>query len=178
MALRYLLALFAFLVASPAFAQGGSESITLTAERVEAVIAAFAPMRAELRELDESFGSDADANNYSSQLQALAIAGGVSGAVDSAAQENGFASFLDWVNHTNAVLIAHVFAANASKMDAEMQQALAQIDSQPGMSDAQKEQMKQMLMQSMAAVDAARPPEENIAAVMPYHDQIEAILAE
>jgi hypothetical protein len=178
MATRLLVVLAAILFAAPSLAQTpGLPNVVLTPARVETAVAAYPPMRDRLAEFDDEFDGYGDADTLASSLQALALAGVASGALNAAAQDNGFADFMDWVSTTNAVFMAHAFAEHPG-MDAEMQQALDQIDSQPGLSAAQKEQMKQMLMQSMGTLEAIRPPDENIAAVAPYHDAIEAMLAE
>jgi hypothetical protein len=177
--LRIVLVLLAFALAAPLRAQtmGDLQAVELTPERVEAVIAAYPPMRARLEEMDARFGSEGDADSVASQLQALAIAGGVPGVLDAAAVEVGFAGFMDWLGTTYAVLYAHAFARQP-EMDSQMQQALAQIETSPGLSAAQKEQMKAAMLQSMGAVQAMRPSDQNVAAVAPYADEIEALLGE
>ena len=177
MAARIWLVLLSIFVAQPALGQTPAPGVALTPARVETVIAAYPLMRAELEELDTGFDDSADADSVASSLQALALAGGVNAALNSAAVENGFADFMDWVTITQAVFLAHAFAQNGG-MDAQVQEALDSIDSQPGLTAAQKEQMKAMILQSMGVVDQMRPPDENVAAVGPYHDQIELMLQE
>jgi hypothetical protein len=180
-ALKALRALFAVAVMIASAAPSGAQApalaeVALTPERVETVIAAFPQMRTRLEEMDAQFDSGA-ADDVASQLQALALLGSTQGALNSAAIGLGFADFLDWLATTNAVFMAHAFAKSPD-MDAQMQQTLAQIDSQPGLSAEQKQQMKSAIHQSMGALQTMRPPEENIAAVEPYSAKIEAMLKE
>ncbi len=177
MAVRLWLVLLSFLAAQPAFAQTALSDVELTTARVETVIAAYPLMRVRMEELDSEFEGSADAGAAASSLQTLALAGGVSGALNSAAAENGFADFMDWVTTTHAVFLAHAFAQDGG-MDAQVQDALDNIDRQPGLSAAQKEQMKAMILQSMGVIEQVRPPDGHIAAVAPYHDQIEQMLRE
>jgi hypothetical protein len=178
MVARLLLVLAAFLFAAPSTAQTpGLADVALTPARVETVITAYPLMRSRLAELDQEFEGYGDADSLASSLQALALAGAASGALNAAAQDHGFADFMDWVSTTNAVFVAHAFAQHPG-LNAEVQAALDGIDSQPGLSAAQKEQMKAMILQSMGTLDAMRPPDENIAAVASHHDEIEAMLQE
>jgi hypothetical protein len=175
MSLRLVCVFLASLFAASSSAQTSLPSVVLTPERVEAIVTSFVPLRDRLRELGAEFETAGDAGKYSAQLQALAMMGAASSVFDDAAREYGFADFQDWVATTNSVILAHAFAQNP-EMDADVQQALDQIDSQQGMSAEQKEQMKAMILQSMGAIETMRPPEENIAAVAPYAAEIEAML--
>lgn len=177
MVVRLCLILLSFFVAQPTLAQTSLPDVSLTSVRVEAVITAYPLMRERLETLDAEFDDVDDADSVASSLQALAIFGSANSALNSAAQDNGFADFMDWLSATNAVVMAHAFGQNGG-MDAQMQEALEGIDNQSGLSDAQKEQMKAMILQSMGVIETMRPPEENIAAVEPYHDAIEAMLEE
>jgi hypothetical protein len=178
MAMRLLFVLAAILFIAPSLAQTpGLPDVVLTPARVETVVTAYPLMRDRLAELDEQFDGYGDADTLASSLPALALAGAASGALNAAAEDHGFADFMDWISTTNAVFMAHAFAQHP-EMDADVQAALDGIDSQPGLSAAQKEQMKTMILQSMGTLEAMRPPDENLAAVAPYHDAIEAMLQE
>jgi hypothetical protein len=61
-------------------------------------------------------------------------------------------------------------------MDAQMAEAIAQVQNNPNLSDAQKEMMMQQMQASMGAVAMMRPSQENVDAVAPYADQIQAML--
>ncbi|MGH6926422.1 MAG: hypothetical protein ACRED5_22060 [Propylenella sp.] len=175
MAFRLLIVLVALLFATVARAlTPGPAEMPLTPEKVEAVVTSFPLMRERLAEIDRSFSGNSDAEALASSLQALSLVGAANNALNVAAQRQGFASFLDWLNTTYAVIFAHAFAR--PDMDAELKQALDNIDAQQALSAEQKEQMKAMIRQSMGAVDAVRPPQANIEAVAPYHDEIEAML--
>jgi hypothetical protein len=176
MTLRLLFVAMTFLFANPLWAQNPFADITLSPERVEAAIAAYMPMRDRIEAMSGEFEASGDAGDVAQQLQALAMLG-AGGMLDGTAQEYGFDGYADWLGTTYAVFMAHGFAQHP-ELDADVQEALARIDSETSLSDAQKEQMKQMLQHSLGAIAAMRPSEANLAAVAPYQAEIQALLEE
>jgi hypothetical protein len=151
--------------------------VTLSPEKVEAVLAAYSPMRDHIEDLGTRFEADGNAADFAQRLAGLGALATASATLDGTAQEHGFDDYMDWLGVTYAVFLAHGFAEHP-EVDDDLQKALDEIEEQDGLSAAQKEQMRQMLLHSMGALAAMRPPEENIAAVTPYRDEIEAILME
>lgn len=176
MPLRTLLVVLIALFAAPSEAQTPFPEVTLTTDRVEAVISAYGPMRERIEAIGAGFESSGDSGDVAQALRAMATAGAVGSALDSAAQAHGFQGYSDWVATTYAVFVAHAFAKNPP--DAKIQEALDQIESNDSLTAAQKEQMKQMLLHSLGAMQAMQPSDENLAAVEPYGERLEAILAE
>lgn len=176
MPLRSLLVILIALFAAPSQAQAPIPQVALTGDRVEAVIAAYAPMRERIEAIGADFESSGDANDVAKGLRAIAAAGAVTGALDGAAQEHGFDGYMDWIATTYAVFTAHAFARNPP--DAQIREALDKLESNTDLSDAQKEMAKQMLLHSMSVAETMKPSDQNLAAVEPYHDDLEAILAE
>jgi hypothetical protein len=167
-----LIALFA----APSEAQTPFPEVTLTTDRVEAVISAYGPMRERIEAIGADVETSGDSGDVAQALRAMATAGAVGSALDSAAQDHGFEGYMDWVATTYAVFTAHAFAREP--VDEQIQQALDAIENNNSLSAAQKEQMKQMLLHSMGVVESMRPSDENLAAVEPYGEQLEAVLAE
>jgi hypothetical protein len=176
MPLRFLFVVLIAFFAAPTAAQTPFPQVALTTDRVEAVISAYGPMRERIEEIGADLEASGEAGDVAEELQALAMAGTVGSALDDAAQAYGFDGYMDWAATTYAVFAAHAFAKNPP--DAEIQEALDQIESNESLTAAQKEQMKQMLLHSLGAMQAMQPSDENLAAVEPYGDQLEAVLAE
>jgi hypothetical protein len=163
------------LLCAPAPAQTTVAQVTLTTERVEAVITSFPAMRTRLQELGARYDDARGADGLAAEVQALIFAHGVSADLDAAAAESGFAGFADWWSTTYSVLIAHAFAAEPA-MDTQMADALRQIDASPGLTEEQKAQMRAMIAASMGVIATVQPPQENIDAVLPYAAEIEVLL--
>jgi hypothetical protein len=151
--------------------------VALSSEKVEAVLASYSPMRDHIEEFGAEFEADGNAAEFAQRLAGLGALSTAGSVLDDTAQEYGFDGYMDWLGVTYAVFLAHGFAEHPG-VDDDLQKALDEIEKQDGLSAAQKEQMRQMLLHSMGALAAMRPPEENIAAVTPYRDEIEAILME
>ncbi len=180
MILRSLIVVLAVLLAAPSLAvelRASLPNVTLSPEKVEAVLAAYVPMRARIEALGTDLDADGNAGDVAMRLIGLAEIDSVGSALDGPARDYGFDGYLDWLATTYAVFMAHGFAQHPGADD-DLQKALDEVEGQTGLSAPQKELMRQMLLHSMHALAAIRPPEENIAAVAPYRDWIEAILTE
>ena len=151
--------------------------VPLTPAIVEAVIASYPVAKQTADDLSTQYGDvGSGGNDPGAAFAAWLAVGGAVGAMNGAVQPYGFADYQTWVGTLTSVIFAHTFAAEGGNMDAQMAEAIAQIQNNPNLSDAQKEMMLQQMQASMGAVAMMRPSPENVDAVAPYADQIAAML--
>lgn len=164
----------AFTVA-PASAQ--MTQVPLTSASVEAVIASYPAVKQTAEALEAQYGNIDDSGDPGAAWGAWLAVGGAHGALNSSVQSYGFADFPTWVATVSSVAMAYGFAEQGGNdsIDAQMAEALAQIQNNPNLTDAQKEMMLQQMQASMGAVAMIRPSEENVAAVAPYIDQLKVL---
>ena len=72
-------------------------------------------------------------------------------------------------------LTAYAFAKEGGGIDAGMDQALAEIQNNPSIPEAQKKMLIEQMKMASGAMSAIRPPQENIDAVTPYLEQLKPL---
>ena len=151
--------------------------VPLTPAIVEAVIASYPVVKQTADDLSAQYGDvGPGGNDPGAVFGAWLAVSGAMGALNGAVQPYGFADYQTWIGTVTSVVTAHAFAAAGGNMDSQMAEAIAQIQNNTSLSDAQKEMMLQQMQASMGAVAMMRPSQENVDAVAPYADQIEAML--
>lgn len=174
-----VLGISSFAIASgPALAQAGAygQNVTLSPEIVGNFVASYPEVEALADQLDDQY--DVPENGGDSPADAMAGYLAYQGAMaqfDQLVQQYGFAGFTEWLPVMSAVVSAWTFAEQGGNMDAQMAEAIAQIQNNPGLSDAQKEMLLEQLGAAAANLGAAAPPQENIDAVEPYAAEIGAM---
>ncbi len=102
------------------------------------------------------------------------------GRLDGIAKKNGFSGVTQWASVGDRVLKAFfsiLLEEEEPAMRSEMERTLREIDENPHMSDAQKQEMKQMMRNAMSTVDAmADAPSEDVDAVRPHMGELRQVL--
>lgn len=100
--------------------------------------------------------------------------------VESLVKQQGFSNIENWASIGDKVVqawFALEMGAQSPQIQAEMNAAMAEIENNPNMSEAQKAQMRAMMQQGMSAMaTGASAPEANKNAVRPYMDQLKAVM--
>jgi len=167
--------LAAFLLSVPA-ATAQIQQVPLSADMVQRVIVSYPGLKAKAEELGKRY--DAPDEGFAEGLQAWMMASSLHGELNTLAGQYGFDSFLGWLQTVYSVAQAYAFAQGGDKMDAQIAEALAQIDSNPNIPAAQKEMLRQQIQASAAMIGGMRPSQENIDAVTPFLDQLKPVLEE
>lgn len=96
------------------------------------------------------------------------------------AQSHGFANVEQWANVGDRVLKAFfsiLLEDEEPAMRAELERSLREIDQNPHMTEAQKEEMKKMMTGAMSSIDAmADAPGDDIKAVRPHMEELRRTL--
>jgi hypothetical protein len=121
--------------------------VTLTEDMVTRFLYGFAPVAATVRELDDK-GEVAER----------------SAILNKKAAEFGFASFADWVDTTNTIMVTYHWATNPDPRQ-EVEKALSAIPSMQNLTDKEKADMMEGLKAGLAKVENAKPSPANLAIV-------------
>ena len=152
--------------------------VALTPEIVGAFVASYPDVRGTADNLSDQYGVDVgDDPDPAVAWQGWLAVTGAQGALNAVCQSYGFADFQQWLQVFTSVATAYAFATGGGDMNAQMTAALAQIQNDPNIPEAQKQLMIQQMQASMGVVAAIAPPQQNIDAVTPYVDQL-AVLFE
>ena len=122
-------------------------SVVLTEEMVTRFLYGFAPVASTARELD--------AKGTAEQRTAI---------LDKKAAEFGFASFADWLDTTNTIMVTYHWATNPDPRQ-EVEKAISSIPSMVTLSDKEKTDMIDGLKAGLAKVENAKPTPGNLAIV-------------
>ncbi|MFO8111811.1 MAG: hypothetical protein R6T92_04790 [Desulfosalsimonadaceae bacterium] len=102
------------------------------------------------------------------------------GRLDGIAKDHGFSDATHWASVGDRVLKAFfsiLLEEEEPAMREEMERSLREIDENPHMSDAQKQEMKQMMKNAMSSMDAmADAPAEDVDAVRPHMGELRQVL--
>lgn len=102
--------------------------------------------------------------------------------VEIVVQQHGFEGVEQWGRIGDRILNAYVarqMGAQSQDVRKEMEAALAQIENNPNMTEAQKQQMRAMMGGAVSSVEAmAEAPQEDIRAIEPYMNEIDATFGE
>jgi hypothetical protein len=159
----------------PAAAQAMNQ-VPLTPAIVEAVIASYPAVKQTADDLSAQYGNvGGGGGDPGAAFGAWMAVSAAHGALNGTVQQYGFADYATWVNTLTSVVFAYTFAGEGGGMDAQMAEAVAGIQNNPNLSDAQKEMMLQQIQASFGALSAIRPPQQNVDAVAPYADQLAVI---
>lgn len=148
--------------------------IALTSAMVEKFAASYASVRAKADELSAKYEVP-EGDTATSAWQAWMGVGGAKAELDAAVAGHGFADFGTWLQVFSSVARAYAFAKDGGALDNDMAQALAQIQNDPNIPQAQKDMLLQQLQASAGAISSMRPSQENIDAVVPYIDQLSVV---
>jgi hypothetical protein len=121
--------------------------VALTEDTIKRFLFGFAPVAATVRELD----------GRGEVAERTAI-------LDVKAAEYGFASFSDWVDTTNTIMVTYHWVTNPDPR-VEVDKAIASIPAMPNLSDQEKSDMIAGLKTGLAKVENAKPTPENMAIV-------------
>ena len=124
--------------------------VSLTEDTIKRFLFGFAPVAATAREVD----------GRGEAAERTAI-------LDVKAAEYGFASFSDWVDTTNTIMVTYHWATNPDPR-AEVDKAIAAIPAMPNLSDQEKSDMIAGLKTGLAKVENAKPTPENMAIVQKH----------
>lgn len=95
-------------------------------------------------------------------------------------KQHGFEGVDQWSQIGDRILnafVARQMGAQSQDVRKEMEQALAQIENNPNMTDAQKQQMKSMMGGAVSSVEAmAKAPQEDVKAIGPYMEALNRTL--
>lgn len=94
------------------------------------------------------------------------------GILEDMVQNHGFSNLKEWAKTGDRVFAAWMaieMGSESAGLAAEMQEALAEIDNNPDMSEQQKAQMRAMMAPAMSMSDAAsNVPQQDMEAVRPH----------
>jgi hypothetical protein len=170
-----LTAALMLMFAGPALAQMPNQ-VALTPQIVAAVIASYPDVKQTADQLEAQYGEPGGGSDPGSAFGAWLMVSGAHAALNGAVQAHGFADYQSWMGALTSVFFAYTFAGEGGNANAQMAEAIAGIQNNPNLTDAQKEMMLQQMQASMGAMAMMQPSQENIDAVAPYAAEIEAML--
>ena len=101
------------------------------------------------------------------------------GRLEDIVQQHGFASAETWGKAGDRIFQAWSaleMGEHSGQMNQEMAKAMEQINNNPNMSEAQKQQMRAMMGGATSAMEqAANAPEADKRAVQPFIDELRAV---
>ena len=155
----------------------GQQQVSLTPEVVDRMIQSMPDVRRTAEGLQAKYdtGKLKFGNDPAGRWQAWLAYSDASSALGQVCQKYGFKDFPSWVATFSSVAIAHAFARKGGGFDDQMAEAVEQIRNNPNMSDAQKEMMLKQIEVAAGSLGAMRPSQQNLDAVAPYGDQLEAL---
>ncbi len=151
-----------------------TQSVALNSDTVGRFVASFPEVRALSETLEQEFDvprSDSATENLGAFMQYQ----GAMARMNSIVGQHGFSSFMDWMQVMSSVVSAYTFAREGGGVDDQMAQAIAQIESNPNLTEAQKNMMRQQMAAASQSLTAIKPPQENIDAVSPYAEELKAL---
>lgn len=167
----FLGAIVGLVVAGGSYAQVDTPSPLLTPATVESFIASYPEVKAKAYELSEQYEGPG-APSGAAAWRAWSGVEGAKSQLDAAVQNHGFENFPEWVRVLSVTAQAYAFAQSGEDLDERMSAAIARIEIDPNIPEAQKEIMRQQLQHSAAAIAAMKPSQGNIDAVRPYAEQL------
>ena len=161
--------------AGPALAQMPNQ-VVLTPQIVAAVIASYPDVKRTTGELEAQYGDPGGGSaDPGSALGAWLMVSGAHAALNGAVQAHGFADYQTWVGTVTSVVFAYTFTGEGGAANAQIAEAIAGIQNNPNLTDAQKQMMLQQMQASMGAIAMMQPSQENIDAVAPYAAELKAM---
>jgi hypothetical protein len=143
----------------------------LTPSVVENFITSYPEVKAKVDELRARYDVAGDLSELAA-WRAWAEAGGAESQLDFVVQAYEFPDFATWVRTLSVTAQAYAFAQSGADLDRKMAEALARVESDPNLPDAQKEMMRQQLLHSGHAIAAMMPSQASVDAVRPYVEQL------
>lgn len=119
----------------------------LNEETIRRYLYGYAPVAATARELERD-----------SELP------GGAALLDTKAREYGFASYADWLNVNNTIMVTYHWATHPQPK-LEVDKAIAEVPTRVNLSDAEKSELINGLRAGLVRVENARPTAENLAVV-------------
>ena len=164
-------ALVGVMVAFAGLAQDGTPPSLLTPAIVENFIASYPEVKAKVEELHAEYDVAGDISG-SDAWRAWADVNGAKSQLDAVVQAHDFPDFPTWVRTLSVAARAYAFIQGGADLDSKVSEALARIESDPNIPEAQKEMMRQQLQHSADAIAAIKPSQKSIDAVTPYAEQL------
>lgn len=141
-------------------AAGAAHADTLTADAVDRWMSSMADVQewAERADIDDPTqdlgeGQGPQLPDFHVLIEQL---GPAAGDLDSLVRDHGFDGADDWAETSNRVLrgfMAAMMQGQAGQMDAAIQEALSQVENDPNLSDAQREQMRTQIESQAGGFD-------------------------
>ena len=95
--------------------------------------------------------------------------------LDNVARDSGFMNYVDWLQVARSVLVAERFLSDPPQRG-ELESALAELKSDPFLSDNQKVQLIASLRRSERVTAVLRPLSPNVSVVRPFVERIREIV--
>jgi hypothetical protein len=167
---RSLAALFAFalmvgMAGSMAFAQG--EAVSLEETTVQNFMASYDAVRETASELSAQY-DQSDQSSFIGGWHGWMGEGGARSDLDATVDAYGFADFAAWVEVLSSIARSYAFVTEFEDADIQISQALERVQSDPSISEADREMMLQQLEHTAKTIALMRPSKENIDAVKPH----------
>lgn len=161
------------LVGLATIAQAQSQKL-LTDQHVAGFIDSYPEIAALADEL-QGQDSASSGEDLTASLGALMTYQDAIGRLNATVAAHGFADYNEWIQTVTAVAMAYTYASEGGAMDAQMAAGIASIESNSSLTAEQKAMMLQQLQAATAAMDASRPPQQNIDLVNAHADELETI---
>lgn len=152
-------------------AQDSATPTILTPAMVENLIASYPVVKEKVDQLREQFDVPDDADGAAA-WRAWTAVDGAKAQLDDTVRSYGFSDFSAWVRALSITAQVYAFTGSGEDIDSQMAEALQRIESDPNISEAQKEMMRQQLSHSVTAITAMKPSQASIDAVKPYAEQL------
>jgi len=181
MVLSFLRLIAGFLVGvmivAPSHAQDGAPSSLLTPDLVENFIASYPKVKAKVDDLKAQYDVTEDLS-ATATWRAWAGIDGANSQLDAIVRAYDFPDFQSWVRTLSVTAQAYAFTRSGADLDRKMAEALARIENDPNLTEAQKEMIRQQLRHSAEAIAAIKPSQGSIDAVTPYAEELEQLFDE
>lgn len=163
--------------ACPGRAQDGARSSLLTPEIVENLIASYPKVKAKVDDLKVQYEVAEDLSGTAA-WRAWADVNGAKSQLDDVVRAYNFSDFPSWARALSVTAQAYAFTQRGADLDRKMAEALARIENDPNVPEAQKEMLRQQLRHSAEAIAAIKPSQGNIDAVTPYAEELKQLFDE
>jgi hypothetical protein len=158
--------------------------VQLTADLVERFIASYPALETLADQLDQSHPASAPAADDEEEGPEYLLAGHLddpqaAAAIDKVLAAHGFASYPEWANIAHSVSIAADAADSPpNELEAQKKQALADLDADKSLNDAEKAAQRQEIDNQFAALTEFVPLPGNVDVVKPFLQRIRALDAD
>ncbi len=150
------------------------EQLALDDARVARFLSSYPAVQAVMLEFDKEY-EPGDPDGLMDEIDYLAGNAEAITAMEVKIEEGGFASFKDWYDTVQSIIIARQWLTDPPT-DESMDASEAEIRKMEGITDEEKEDLLAGLREAREQMDAMKPTDANLDAVRPHLDRLDGVL--